>query len=316
MISRRKFLKTQAASMALPLALSAAGAVSASADASPSGMAAQRAPGQPKIFDCHNHYNGDPAYGEKLVELLESMDGMAFLLTEPKDFESAKKLIAKYPKRLMGLGEPSLDDAHVTDWVDRFHDAGFRGLGELEFPLKNYDVRDYWPVYERAQRYKMVVLFHTGIVARDNPKVPENVTVTRMQVTRLDLIARRFPGITLIGAHCGNPDYHWAGEIGRWDPNLLFDLSGSSLLKKKDDPTFFKSIFWWTGLVSPHTPKSGASAFQKLVFSSDCFGGDLGELKEGPGRYRRMLDACGVPPEIQADIFSGTIWRILHGQTA
>ncbi|MGH9327503.1 MAG: amidohydrolase family protein [Terriglobia bacterium] len=317
MISRRKFLKTQAAGLALPLALSASAAKASDEEGLPSSAgSADPLPGQPKIFDVHNHYNGDPAYADRLAALLESMDGMAFLLVPPADLKSAKSAMARHPDRLMGLCELSLDDPQAVALVDQFHDAGFRGIGELSGSRKNYDDPSYWPIYDRAQEHGMIALFHTGIVAHPRPEVPTDVSVSRLRITRLDLISRLFPRLNVIGAHCGNPDYHWAGETGRWNPNELFDLSGSSLLKKKDDPTFFKSVFWWTGLVSPHTPKSSASAFEKLVFGSDCFGGDLGELEAGPGRYRRMLDACGVPAEAQANIFSGTIWRILQKQKA
>jgi hypothetical protein len=112
----------------------------------------------------------------------------------------------------------------------------------------------------------------------------------------------------------GNPDYAEAAEIGRWDPNLYFDLSGSSLIKKQNDYTFFKSIFWWSGVVSPHTPKGGHSAFEKLVFGSDVFGGDLEEFDRELKRYHAMLDACDVPPQAQEEIFSGTLWRVLNQQ--
>ncbi len=170
-------------------------------------------------------------------------------------------------------------------------------------------------IYQRAEKYHMILLFHTGIVARDTPQIPEDVSFDRNRVTRLDLIAREFPQVTVIGAHMGNPDYAEAAEIGRWSPNLYFDLSGSSLIKKANDYTFFKSIFWWTGVVSPHTPQSGVSAFEKLVFGSDTFRGGLAEFDRARARYHKMLDACGVPKEAQAMIFSGTIWRILqHSQ--
>ncbi|HEV2246834.1 MAG TPA: amidohydrolase family protein, partial [Terriglobia bacterium] len=143
---------------------------------------------------------------------------------------------------------------------------------------------------------------------------PQDVSFERMRATRLDLIARRFPTLTVIGAHMGNPDYAEAAEVGRWSPNLYFDLSGSSLIKKQNDYTFFKSIFWWSGVVSPHTPESGHSAFEKLVFGSDTFGGDLEEFDREVKRYRAMLDACDVPRQAQEDIFSGTLWRILNQQ--
>src|SRR5437879_13343318 len=52
-----------------------------------------------------------------------------------------------------------------------------------------------------------------------------------MRPIHLEEIARRFPKITLVGAHCGNPEYEWAAEIARWNPNVFFDLSGSTLAK-------------------------------------------------------------------------------------
>lgn len=267
---------------------------------------------QPKIIDAHLHHNGDPAFLAKLAAKLDSVDGLAFLLTVPKDLEQVKAFIAQHPNRLIGFGDMQLDDPNALELVDRFHAAGFRGLGEISSPLKNYDDRGYWPIYARAEKYGMILLFHTGIVNRTEPDVPTDISVDRMRPTTLDGIARRFPKLTLIGAHFGNPDYAWAAEIARWNPNLFFDLSGSSLIKKQDDYTFFKSIFWWSGVVSPHTPKSGASAFEKLVFGSDVFDGELEEFDRELERYHKMLEACGVPPEAQANIFSGTLWRILN----
>jgi hypothetical protein len=65
-------------------------------------------------------------------------------------------------------------------------------------------------------------------------------------------------------------------------------------------------------VVSPHSPASVAHAFEKLVFASDCFGGDLDEFDLSLSRYQKMLAACGVPASAQANIFSGTAWRLLN----
>ena len=268
----------------------------------------------PKIVDCHVHHNGTEAFLEKLVSKLESVDGMALLLTTPKDLDNVTRFMSQHPGRLLGFGDIELDSPDVLSLVDRFHQAGFRGLGEITQPQFAYDDRRYWPIYERAERYGMLLLFHTGIVNRRNPAVPSNVSSDRMRVSTLDLIARRFPKLTVIGAHLGNPDYAWAGEIGRWNPNLYFDVSGSTLIKKQADYVFFKSIFWWSDVASPHTPKSNASAFEKLVFGSDVFDGDLDEFDRELERYRKMLDACGVSASAQANIFGGTLWRILNAQ--
>jgi hypothetical protein len=275
-------------------------------------LAAQTAP--PRLIDVHVHHNGDPAFLEKLVAKLDSVDGLALLLTTPKDLDGVKGFIAQHPNRIMGMGQIQLDDPLAPELVDRFHAAGFRGLGEILGPLKNYDDRSYWPIYERAEKYGMILLFHTGILMRATPEIPSDVSVDRMRPTTLDAIARRFPKLTIIGAHLGNPDYAWAAEVTRWNPNLYFDLSGSSLIKKQDDPTFWKSIFWWSGVVSPHTPANAPNAFERLVFGSDVFNGELEEFDRELERYHKMLDACGVPKASQDMIFAGTMWKILSSQ--
>jgi predicted TIM-barrel fold metal-dependent hydrolase len=273
-------------------------------------LSAQTSP--PRLIDCHVHHNGDPAFLEKLTARLEQADGLAFLLVKPADFDSVKAYIAGHKNRLVGFGDIRLDAPDVLATIDRAHKAGFRGLGEITQPQYPYDDRRYWPIYERAESYGMILLFHTGIVNRNTPAVPSDVSSDRMRVATLDLIARRFPKLTVIGAHLGNPDYAWAGEIARWNPNLYFDVSGSTLIKKQEDYGFFKSIFWWSSVASPHTPKSGGSAFEKLVFGSDVFGGELEEFDRELERYHKMLDANGVPKDAQENIFAGTIWKILQ----
>lgn len=268
----------------------------------------------PKLIDVHEHYNGEPGVLEQLLTRLNAADGLGFLLTTDKGFSQASRFIQDHPDRFIGFGDIRLDDPDVLNKIDRFHQAGFRGLGEITSALKDYDDDAYWPIYDRAAKYHMILLFHTGIVLRDKPEVPANISFDRMRATRLDLIARHWPKLIIIGAHLGNPDYQEAGEIARWNPNLYFDLSGSSLIKKRNDYGFFRSIFWWSGIVSPHTPAGGPDAFEKLVYGSDVFNGELGEFDDSQARYHAMLDACQVPANAQAMIFSGTMWRILQEQ--
>jgi hypothetical protein len=64
--------------------------------------------------------------------------------------------------------------------------------------------------------------------------------------------------------------------------------------------------------VSPHTPSNGVSAFEKIVYGSDVFGGDLAEFDGALERYRKMLNECGVSAAAQANIFGGTLWKILN----
>ncbi len=272
----------------------------------------------PRIVDTLVHYDlykkGGAEFLEVLVAKLNSVDGLAILTTAPEDLDTVTALIKQHPKRLVCQGRLDLDAPNALELVDRFHAAGCVGLGEITSPLKNYDDRSYWPIYERAEKYRMILHFHTGIVNRLEPDVPSDISVDRMRATPLAGIARRFPKLTIIGAHLGNPDYAWAAEIARWNPNLYFDLSGSSLIKKQDGPTFWKSIFWWAGVVSLHTPPGAPDAFERLVFASEVFGGELEEFDRELERYHKMLDACGVPKTAQDNILSGTIWKILNAQ--
>jgi predicted TIM-barrel fold metal-dependent hydrolase len=265
----------------------------------------------PKLVDAHVHHNGDAAFLKQLVARLEKHDGIAFLLVKPEHLKQVTDFMAANPGRLIGFGDVSLDDPQVLQQIDTFHKAGFRGLGELSRTRKPFDDPSYTPVYDRAAKYGMMLLFHTGIVNRTRPEIAEDVSVDRLRVTLLDNIARRYPKTTIIGAHLGNPDYAWAGEIARWNPNLYFDLSGSTLIKKQEDLKFFKTIFWWSSVASPHTPAAKTSAFEKVIFGSDVFGGELEEFDRSLELYKRMLDACGVSPEAQANIFGGTLRAIL-----
>jgi predicted TIM-barrel fold metal-dependent hydrolase len=60
----------------------------------------------------------------------------------------------------------------------------------------------------------MILLFHTGIVNRTDPDTPSDVSSDRMRAGTLDLVARRFPKLRIVGAHLGNPDYAWAAGRG------------------------------------------------------------------------------------------------------
>jgi len=99
-----------------------------------------------------------------------------------------------------------------------------KGLTAPALLEKPYVDPSYLPVYELANRYGWVVLFHTGSVLRGSVDQPENVASHRMRAFHLEEVARRFPKLTVVGAHCGNPEYEWAAEVVRWNPDVFFDV--------------------------------------------------------------------------------------------
>ena len=166
----------------------------------------------------------------------------------------------------------------------------------------------------------MILLFHTGVVNRETPDQPEDVSFDRICVRR----ASRFDCTALAPHNSNHRSASWKSRLRRGRckiaaMEILISISTfhriMSLIKKRDDYGFFRSIFWWSGVISPHTSPTALDAFEKLVFGSDVFGGELGEFDESQARYHAMLDACRVPPAVQAKIFSGTMRHILQQQS-
>jgi predicted TIM-barrel fold metal-dependent hydrolase len=215
----------------------------------------------------------------------------------------------QHPRQIVPFGYVDLDARDVVQQVEEFHALGYRGLGELEFVKKPFNDPSYFSVYELANRYAWIVLFHTGIVLRKKFDEPEDVASGRMRPVHLEEIARRFPKITVLGAHCGNPEYEWAAEIARWNPNVFFDLSGSSLTKMRERLADFRKIFWWSGSDwRTDTPNNDPSAYSKIVFGSDV---KLSEIESVVHQYQAMFDACDVLPQTRRMIMGGTLANML-----
>jgi hypothetical protein len=263
-----------------------------------------------RIVDVHVHFDAkNPNFIADLVKLSEWLNLTACVLTPYEHRQVVVEAARKHPERIIPFGFVDLDSPDAARQVDDFHALGYRGLGELEFVKKPYIDPAYAPVYERANRYGWVVLFHTGIVLREKFDEPEEVASYRMRAFHLEEIARRYPKITVLGAHCGNPEYEWAAEVARWNPNLFFDLSGSTLVKFRGRLSDFRRIFWWSNTdEGTDTPEGNKSAFVKLVFGSDT---GLDGIEEVLHRYRDMLAACDVPPQAQKLILGGTMAKVL-----
>lgn len=263
-----------------------------------------------RIVDMHVHFDEKkPGFLDDLLKLADRINLSACLLTPFADRKVVADAAKQHPRQIIPFGFVDLDAPDVVKQVEELHALGFRGLGELEFVKKPYNDPSYFPVYERANQYGWLVLFHTGIVLRKNFAEPEDVASGRMRPIYLEEIARRFPKITVVGAHCGNPEYEWAAEIARWNPNVFFDLSGSSLTKMRGRLSEFQRIFWWSSLDwSIKTPDNDPSAFVKLVFGSDT---DLSAIESVANQYRALFDACDVPERTRKLIMGGTLIKLL-----
>lgn len=261
-----------------------------------------------QVIDVHQHFNSRAGYFEDLDRTYRAAGARACVNGSVGDLKAIEAAAKKYPETVIPFGRIRLDDPNALRDLKTFHDAGFKGI-KIHSPEKDYDDRSYFPIYEQAQKHGFLLLMHTGISSRRATDKPTTASFARMRPAFLSSIARAFPKLVIVGAHLGNPWYDEAAEAARWDPNLYFDVTGSTLLKKQGNLSVFKEYFWWRpDVASPHTPRSSAHAFEKLVFGTDE---DPRNLPDNITRYKRMLDACDVPPESQARILGGTVARLL-----
>ncbi len=257
------------------------------------------------IIDSHQHYRDVPDYVEQLVKIYRPRNAMACVLTPMSAFDVVKKAATDYPDTIIPYGVISVDDPKALSEIQKFADAGFKGL-KMHRPRNNWDDFAYFQIYEKIQQLKLVALFHTGIVAGTSDE-PEVSSMARMRPSFLHTIARSFPKLVIQGAHLGNPWYDEAAEVARWEKNLYFDLTGSSLIKKAKNLAVFKEYLWWEGPTA-HSPKDAVYAFEKLLFGTDEAPDQIDAVI---GRHETLMDACGVPEVSRRKIYGETMAKIL-----
>ena len=168
----------------------------------------------------------------------------------------------------------------------------------------SYDDLKYEPLWSLAEELGMPLAPHTGNL--------RNGMMARLRPAYLATIAANHPDLIIVGAHFGNPWYAEAAEAARRNSNLYFDMSGSSLIKKENDPGIWKQYLWWTPYVgkdTPHMPSDLVPAFEKIVFASDE---TPDALEENFRRFNKVLDANDVSEETRAMCYGLTMARI-HG---
>ena len=257
------------------------------------------------VIDAHQHYQPAPDYVDRLVRVYSGRNAMACVLTPMPGFEVIKKAAAQHPNVIIPYGHIKVDNPEAINEIKKFADAGFKGI-KMHTPKYNWDDFGYFPIYEKLQSLNLVALFHTGIVAGSSDE-PEPSSMARKRPAYLHTIARSFPKLVIQGAHLGNPWYEEAAEVARWEKNLYFDLTGSSLIKKAKNLAVFKDYLWWEGPTA-HSSPDAVYAFEKLVFGTDEPPENLDQCL---ARYEAMLEACGVPEASRRKIYGETLARLL-----
>lgn len=265
-----------------------------------------------KIIDAHHHLADAPDYLERLVAQCRRLSVSRVCLFGAGRHAADYGLVADDVVREAMAAYPDLIVAYATfdlgvDPVERVDDIvsqGFRGIKFIN-PAGPYDNKEFYPVYEKMEQAGLPAIFHLGIVARKPTDKLRDINNNRMRPVYLDTIARAFPELNIVGAHLGNPWYEEATMAARWNPNLYFDLSGSTLKKKR--AAFLRDLLWWTPDTRYKDPE-GRYAWEKVVFGSDV---PPEEIEDVLNDYRRVMGELEVPEDVQARVLGGTMARIL-----
>lgn len=257
----------------------------------------------PFIIDSHMHYKATDVWEKSFLEIYTRHNAMACLLISMQDLDRGIAFAKAHPDRVIPYAAIDIESPTVLEDIQKVYDMGFKGLGEL-FASGDWDYCDpkYEPIWAMAEKLGLPVAPHTGNLS--------NGLMHHLRPAPLADVCSRHPGLLIHAAHFGNPWYEEAAEAARRNQNLYFDLCGSSLIKKENDPGYWAQWLWWTDAIGKaHMPKNAVPAWEKIVFATDE-GPEA--LEENIRRFNKALDACKVPEETRAKCYGLTIAR-LHG---
>ena len=254
------------------------------------------------IIDSHVHYSPSEDFLKRLFTECDRLKIDKVCLIGKRD--ELVSALSFAPDRVIPLERIRLgyDSEQI---VEEAQNSGMMGLKIIN-PAYNYDDERAFPIYEKAAELDMPILFHLGIVARkdDAPDIRDHHS-NRMRPIYLDYIARNFPKLKIIGAHLGNPWYEEASMTGRWNSNVWYDLSGSTL--KKKSTAFIRSLLWWDKPNHPYQAHGGKHPYEKVVFGTDVA---VEWMEDVMNDYKRLMDELDVPEEYRRKIFGHTAAEI------
>lgn len=258
-----------------------------------------------KIIDAHAHIFNTPNYVKNLLQAMDengiekaciSGIGDIFGSVTNKDIG---ELIKEYPDRFIGAYyiRPGKSRA---DEIAAAYSQGFQMI-KVTMTLKPYDDSSLYPLWKKAEDYKMPILFHTGILTTLRSAPEERISSWNMHPMRLEPIANAFPKLNLIIAHLG---VHWntdAAELARMRLNVFVDLTGEPTgWRLHADAMGMTHFLWW--------PK----AFEKVIFGTDVIPPKIATiLNQDKERYRKL----NLPEKTQENIFGKTILRLIGEKT-
>ena len=239
---------------------------------------------------------------EEMAEMYQELDifGVLFQI----DFETASgskpipndyiaELVQRYPKQFVGFGsvDPWKGAIAVREVERCAEELGLLGL-KFHPQQQQFFPNDerFYPIYEAAQRYGLIVLFHTGTtgVGVGQPGGGGIKLKYARPIPYIDDVAADFPELTIIMAH---PSFPWQEEqlaVLVHKPNVYMDLSGWS-------PKYFSPLL--------------VQYAKTLIQDKVMFGSDYPVIS--PERWMNDFDALGFDDAVKQKILLDNAKKLL-----
>lgn len=269
-----------------------------------------------KIIDCHTHIGGFGGIAKELAaksveDLIRSMDEADIAISlviannikggeEGTISEEVVEEVQKFPNRLraiVNLDFPRLTEGDYGKSLLRMLESKWAVGLKLYSGYQQYDRLDeqITPFYDLCQVRSIPVIFHTGYLA-------EGVSGDREDAHPRVIVdlAKKFPKLTIIAAHFGNPWIKECGEIMREYQNVYADLSGYFTelqpISEKERQEFHGDI---------EKLKEAAGGLNKCLFGTDWW---LYSQKE----YKEALESLPLSEKERELLFYENARRIFN----
>ncbi|MFW6457175.1 MAG: amidohydrolase family protein [Planctomycetota bacterium] len=262
------------------------------------------------IVDCHVPVYDEAEYAPMLAETAQNLGIDKLCLMSGRQRyrcvgnDQVLEYSHKYPDMFIPIAHLDLAEARPEN-VQKLVLDGFCGI-RVDVPPAPYDDAQFYGVYEAAATVGVPLFFHTGFVPRSTLDKAINPRMRHMRPSCLDTIARRFPGLDLVGCGLGGPWYEEAAETLRWNENVYFDLSGCSIRNR--GAAFFRSVFGpFSGPFSGKNYRGGL--WERIMFGTGAHYKHLAAVESG---YRRLLHSLAVSDDVVSDIMAGNALKLLN----
>ena len=188
-----------------------------------------------KLIDAHAHLAHQAQGIDRIVESgvfeqiwLMDLSGVGSLDNiRLADRQELLDTVKRYDGFFLAFGFLDLDH-DKPDRIDALRELGFVGLKPYK-QLHPYNFEGDYPLYERAQKLGMPILFHTGLIAHGSPydpARPHGFGPENMRPLHLAGIAEAFPELQIIAGHQGYPHLEEMQHNLYYYRNIRCDVSG------------------------------------------------------------------------------------------